>query len=147
MNLIQTDFVVFFAFYAFLGFILGIKNRRVPFGECRILNPLGAFVWIDAVVFGLFFTLVAIFCLFFEQFVLFCLIFTIFWAIRSIGEQVYWFLEQFAVTHRNKPQTLMPYRFFKGEETWIVMQIFWQCVSVVAIIASIYFATLFIRSL
>lgn len=134
----QNFFVVLWGVYALSGFLMGIKNKKNPFGLCNIFNPLGAFVWIDAVVFGLFFLMTSVFCLLSNQWVLFLLIISVFWTIRSLGEVLYWFLEQFATNHRNPPHTLWPYKWFKGEEVWIVMQIFWQVISVIFIVATIY---------
>lgn len=133
----QSYIVVLWGVYAFCGFLLGLKNKKNSFGLCNVFNPLGAFVWIDAIVFGLFFFLVSIFCLLLNQWIIFLLIISVFWMIRSLGEVLYWFLEQFAVKHRNPPHTLWPYEWFKGEEVWIVMQIFWQCIAVVGIVTSV----------
>ena len=85
------------------------------------------------------FFLVSVFTLLISDFILFCLTFFVFWTVRSIGEQIYWFLEQFATNHRNLEHTLWASRFFPRNSVWIANQIFWQCVSVVAIIASMYF--------
>jgi len=142
MNIWQGFFVVFWGVYAFSGFLLGLKNKKNPFGLCNTFNPIGAFVWIDAIVFGLFFFLVSIFSFLFKQWNLFLLIAAVFWTIRSLGEVIYWFLEQFATKHRNPPHTLWPYKWFKGEEVWIVMQIFWQCIAVIGIVTSLYLWTL-----
>lgn len=147
MEIFTQVFLIGFLMYSLASFTQGVRNRAKPFGLSRFYNLNGSFVWIDNTVFGLFFVLVCAFCLFTSQFILFWLIFSLFWAVRAIGEQIYWFLEQFAVTHRNKPATLWPYRWFKGEETWVVMQIFWQCVSVVAIVSSIYFGYFWVSSL
>jgi hypothetical protein len=138
MNSYQQIIVSMILLYSFSAFLLGIKNRKNPFGLSKLFLPISVFVWVDAVVFGFFFTLVSLFSLAFHQWILFWLMFAVFWAIRSIGEQVYWFLEQFTQVHRNPPHTLWPHKWFKGQETWIVMQIFWQCISVVSIIFSVY---------
>lgn len=145
MEQFQQFFLAAIFIYSTVGFGFGIGKRKNPFGLCKYYNPLGAFVWIDVVVFGLFFSLVSLLCLIFGQWVLFWVVFSVFWVVRSIGEQIYWFLEQFASKHRNSPHTLWPHKWFKGEETWIVMQIFWQCISVVSIISSVYFFMLWLK--
>ncbi len=134
----QSIIVVVWGAYALGAFLMGVKNKKNPFGLCNIFNPLGAFVWIDAIVFGLFFLMTSVFCLLSNQWILFLLIISVFWTIRSLGEVLYWFLEQFATNHRNPPHTLWPYKWFKGDEVWIVMQIFWQVVAVIGIVASIW---------
>ncbi len=146
MNIWQNIIVLTLGIVACSSFLIGLKNRKNPFGLCKIFNPLGAFVWVDAVIFGLFFTLVSVFCLIIQEWTLFLVVFFVFWTVRSTGEQIYWFLEQFAQKHRNPPHTLWPYKFFKGEEVWIVMQIFWQCVSVISITILIYLLISMLKS-
>lgn len=145
LNTFTPIFIGFFLLYSLIAFLLGIKNRKNPFGLCKYFNLLGSYVWIDNTIFGLFFTVVSLVCLLFQQWVLFWLAFSIFWTVRSIGEQIYWFLEQFATPHRNPPHTLWPHRWFKGQEVWVVMQITMQCVSVVSIISTIYFINLWLK--
>lgn len=142
MQSIQSFTIIFCGVYAFIGFLMGWRNKKNPFGLCNIFNPLGAFVWIDAIVFGLFFSLISAVCLLLNQWIIFLLVISTFWTIRSLGEVLYWFLEQFGTKHRNPPHTLWPYKWFKGEEVWIVMQIFWQCIAVIGIVTSLYLWTL-----
>jgi hypothetical protein len=139
MNSFTNIFLVGFLVYSIFSFIFGIKKRKNPFGLSRFFLPLGSFVWIDNVVFGMFFILITLFSLLMQQSIFFWLVFSVFWLVRSIGEQMYWFHEQFAATHRNNPNSLWPYRWFKGQEVWVVMQIFWQCVAVILLISSFYF--------
>lgn len=133
--------------YAAIGGVIGVRQvkRRNSHGLCIPFNPIGAFVWTDAVVFGIFFLGISIVCILLQDFVLFLLILSVFWTVRSIGEQMYWFLEQFTSYHKNPPQTLWTHKFFKGEQTWIVMQIFWQCISVISIIATVYLFSLWFK--
>ncbi len=138
MNNWQNLVLVLFLVYSLAGFFYGLKYKKNPYGLCKRCTLIGAFVWTDAFIFGLFFSLISILCLLLQQWVLFGLIYSVFWLVRSIGEQIYWFHEQFAVSHRNSPHTLLPSKLFKGEEVWIVMQTFWQCVSVVSVVASVY---------
>lgn len=141
MNNLQTVLVLLWGGYGFLAAIFGflrIKKRNNPYGLSFWFNPLGAFVWVDAVIFGVFFFLVSIFTLLMQDFILFLLVFFVFWTVRSIGEQIYWFLEQFAHQHRNPEHTLWASRFFPKNSVWIAMQIYWQCVSVVTAIVSVY---------
>ncbi len=139
MYIFTNIFLIGFFVYSVTSFLFGVRRRRNPFGLSRFFLPLGSFVWIDTVVFGAFFSLISIICLLTQQFILFWLVFSVFWLIRSIGEQMYWFHEQFTTVHRNHPNSLWPYRWFKGQEVWVVMQIFWQCVAVISLIASFYF--------
>lgn len=135
---IQNTIMGLSLLYSLSALLLGIKHRKNPFGLTPQFNLISAFVWVDTIVFGAFFVLVSVLCLLVQDFVLFLLIFSVFWTIRSIGEQMYWFHEQFTLKHRNPPSTLWPSKFFNGEEVWIVMQIVLQCISVISIISSVY---------
>jgi hypothetical protein len=146
MKLFQSLLLVLAFLYGLSAFLLGLKHKRNPFGLSPYFNLISAFVWVDAVVFGLFFATVSLFTLITSQWILFWLIFAVFWTVRSIGEQVYWFHEQFTTNHRNPLHTLWPYKWFKGEEVWIVMQTFWQCCSVVSLIFSVYLFFKFLDS-
>ena len=141
----QNIFLSLFFVYSLSALLLGLKHRKNPFGLTHQYVLLGSFVWVDAAVFGAFFSLVSLLCIFLSDFILFLLIFSVFWTIRSIGEQIYWFLEQFANTHRNKPRTLWPSKIYKGEEVWIVMQTVMQCISVVFIISSVYLLSIWLK--
>lgn len=144
MNLWEGALLIFVALYSIFCFSLGFRNtyiKKNPFGLTPLFNPLGAFVWADTIMFGIFFLLVSLVSLLFQDILLFFLVYSVFWVIRSLGEQIYWFLEQFTHTHRNKPETLKGHRFFPGESIWIHYQIFWQCISVISIISSVYFFT------
>lgn len=139
--MIQNLFLVGFLLYSFFGFFVGFKNtsfNKNPYGHSQIFYPLGAFVWADVVVFGLFFSLTCVISLFLQNFTLFVLTYSLFWTVRSIGEQFYWFLEQFSTTHRNPEHTLWISKFFPKNSSWIAMQIFWQCISVASILSTIW---------
>lgn len=144
---IQNSIIVIFGVYSLLCFLLGYKNvyiKKNPYGLTPWFNFIGSFVWADAVTFGAFFFLASIISLIFQDFILLLLIYSVFWAVRSVGESFYWFLEQFASPHKNKPETLKGHKFFPGDSIYIHYQIFWQCASVVAIIASVYLFTLWL---
>lgn len=141
MNNLQTALILVWAMYSSFSLIYGISKttkRKNPYGLCYAFNPLGAFVWADAGIFGIFFLLVSLVALILNDFILFLLVFFVFWTVRSIGEQLYWFLEQFAVNNRNPEHTLWASRFFPRNSVWIANQIYWQCVSVITAIASVY---------
>lgn len=142
---ILNYFIAVFGIYSFIGFAFGIRRKKNPYGLSRYFLPIGAFVWVDTVVFGLFFTLVSAICLIFNQTLLFLIIYSVFWLVRSVGEQIYWFLEQFSAHHRNPPHTLWPKKLFKGEESWIVMQTVWQCVTVISIISTVLLFNLYLK--
>lgn len=147
MNIWQGIFVSFLAIYSLIAFLKGYdqtKNKNNPYGLSRWFNPISSYVWADAVVFGLFFLFSSLLSLILRDFILFLLIFSVFWTVRSIGESIYWFLEQFAPNHRNPEHTLWISRWFPRNSSWIANQIINQCIAVLGIIVSAYLFKLWI---
>jgi hypothetical protein len=122
------------------------KNKKNPFGLTHFLTVEGIFVWADAVIFAPFWIIASILGLIFGW-TLFLLIVSLFWLVRSFGETIYWFNQQFSTLERNPPKSLMFHDIFHNDSIWFVYQIFWQCVSVFAIISSLYFARAWILTL
>lgn len=123
------------------------KYKKNAFGLTPYLAILGVFAWGDAVIFGLFWIGVSIVSLFFGNWYLFLLLLSLFWLIRSFGETIYWFNQQFSTVRMewNKPEKLAFNSVFHNESIWYVYQIIWQCVSVVSLLLSIYFVNLWIK--
>ena len=140
MDIGQIFLVLFFGIFAFSAFVLGFREcrRNNPGGLTPVYNIIGAFVWADTVVFGLFWTIVSFVSIMFHSILLFFTALSIFWLVRSVGETVYWLNEQFAATKRNKPETLWHSRIFPGTSSYIASQIFWQCMTVIFSITTIY---------
>jgi hypothetical protein len=145
----QTYFISIFGVFSFIGFVKGFleSKKHKAYHSGWIFNLIGAFVWADAVVFGLFWTLISITCLILNNWILFLLIYSVFWLVRSIGETIYWFLQQFSTINRCPPENYKIHKIFKNDSVWFVFQIFWQCATVVTIITSIYLAHFWISSL
>jgi len=114
-------------------------NRETPW-----LFWMGAFVWADAVVLGIFWLLVIGLVLLLGDWLLFVLIYSVFWVVRSFGEAIYWLNEQFASKHRNPPHKFWIYKFFLNESVWFVLQVYWQCLLVLSIISSVYLFSLWL---
>jgi hypothetical protein len=146
MNSGQTLFLLLFACYAVVGLVWGLCQSRQ--GNTNSETPglwlLGAFVWADAVVFGLFWLLVMGMIWLLNDWLLFWIVIAVFWVVRSGGEVIYWFNEQFAVKHRNPAKKFWIYRFFPNDSVWFVFQIYWQCLLVISIIFSIYLFALWL---
>ena len=138
----QQFLIIIFAAYSFVLFIKGFIEARNgnSFGQTVFQLPIGAFVWADAVVFGIFWTLVNLVVLAVNSWVLFLLVVSVFWTIRGLGETIYWLNQQYSTKELNPPERFKINKLFKGTPTWFVHQIFWQCITIVAIIFSIYFA-------
>ncbi len=123
------------------------NRERWAFKQVPQYYVLGAFVYADAFIFGIFWALVGGVILWFQDWLLFGLIWALFWLIRSVGETIYWFNEQFAQTPRNPHHTLPWNGLFHDGSVWFVYQIVNQCVSVVAAVLVIYFGVLWVRSI
>ena len=149
MNIWQQVLVYFYLLSSFAFFIKSLhetKNKKRAYGLTPYLFFLGAFVWGDVLVLGPFWIASTIFVLLLNDWYLFLLIISIFWAIRSLGETIYWLNEQFAGKNRNPPHTLNFHKLIEGDAIWFVYQLFWQCVFVFSVIASIYIANLWLGS-
>ncbi|HUV71614.1 MAG TPA: hypothetical protein VMW25_01260, partial [Clostridia bacterium] len=139
MSLWQKGLILIFCLVNLLVFFKGFyesKFKRNAYGLTRPLVFLGIFVWGDAVVFGLFWFFSSIITLFLSDWYLFLLIISVFWLVRSLGETIYWFNQQFSTIKRNPPEKLPGYSFFHNDSLWFVYQIVWQVVTVVSIIFS-----------
>lgn len=132
----------------FLLFLKGFyecKYKKKAYTPTPALFPFGAFVWGDAVVFGLFWVSSALISCLLNDWVLFLLIISLFWVVRSLGETIYWFNQQFSSVNRNSPEKLTGFAIFHNDSIWYIYQIVWQCVTVVSLVFSIYFSALWLR--
>jgi hypothetical protein len=139
----QYTFLVFWFLFSFVGFVKGLnesKSKNNAYGNSHIFNLIGAFVWGDSVVFGLFWMLISVVCIYLNDWTLFLLIVSVFWLVRSAGETVYWFSQQFSTIERNPPKKLWFFKYFQNDSVWFVYQIFWQCILVISIVTTIYLA-------
>ena len=138
-------------FYLIINCYLSIKGfyeshkKKNAYGLTTYLSPLGIFVWGDAVIFGAFWFLVSVTILLLNDWILFLLIISVFWLVRSLGETIYWFCQQFTSTKRNPPKSLPFYKYFHNDSIWFIYQIFMQCITVVTIITTIYLIHLWLN--
>ena len=150
MNKLQQIIILGYGIINLLVFIKGFyesKTKKNAYGLTPYLFFLGIFVWGDAVIFGLFGAISSIVSVLFQNFVLFLLIISIFWIVRSLGETIYWFNQQFSTKMYswNKPENLLFHSVFHNDSIWFVYQIMWQCVTVISVIFSIYLTGLWIK--
>jgi len=121
------------------------RYKNNPFGLMHWLWPMGAFVWGDVLVLAIFWIIASIVAYALDSPLLFLLIFSVFWVVRSAGEVMYWLLEQFSEKVRNKPSDLLGQSVVNGSEAiWFLYQVFWQCVLVCALIASVWLGAQFL---
>lgn len=142
MELWQSQFVLAVIIYSIGCLLSGVYQCRKGnyTGVSYLFYPLGAYVWADAVVFGLFFAVSSTVIYYLQNWNLFLAFYFIFQAIRTFGESIYWFNQQFSSINRNSVQKQWPHFFFKDEYTvWFVYQIMWQCACAVSAILAIYF--------
>jgi len=147
MSYFQKILIVVYGVMSFLCCLKGFNEcykKKNAFGETPLLYPFGMFVWGDTVVFGIFWILVTVVVLLLNDWVLFLLIVSIFWVVRSLGESIYWINQQFSKLNRNPPEKFWFYKYFKNDSVHYVNQIFWQCVTVISIVFTIYFAKMWL---
>lgn len=151
MNIQQQAVIFVYGLINLLVFIRGFyesKNNKNAYGLTPYLCILGIFAWGDAVVFGFFWVTASIISFLLKDWYLFLLIISVFWVVRSIGETIYWFNQQFStkVYDWNKPENLSWHSVFHNDSIWFIYQITWQCFTVVSIILSIYLTKLWLNS-
>lgn len=149
MRISQLTIILIYGLVNFFVFIKGFtesRNKENAYGLTPYLIFLGIFTWGDAVVFGLFWTFVSLISIFLRDWYLFILVISIFWVVRSIGETIYWFNQQFSIKAStwNKPESLLWHSIFHDDSIWYIYQIIWQCITVVSIIFSIYITKLWL---
>jgi len=141
MQLWQQQFLFFFLIFSLAvgvyGFWQTYKHKNA-YGEAFWLMPLGIYVWGDAFIFGFFWTGSAIASLILQDWILFLLIFSLFHLVRSVGETIYWFNQQFSTIIRCKPEKYISHKIFHNDSVWFAFQITQQCITVVSIITSLY---------
>ena len=150
MNIVQQKLVLAYGIINFLVFLKGFYETRYKknaYGFTRPLFVLGMFVWGDTVIFGLFWTLSSFIALYLKDWYLFLLIVSAFWLVRSLGEAVYWFNQQFSKINRNPKEKLIGYSIFQNDSIWFAYQIAWRCVAVASIVFTIYLAHVWLGSL
>jgi hypothetical protein len=142
----QNILVALFLFYSLTATGFGMYHtfiKKNAYGITlltRFFNLTGGFVWADLIVFGPFWFLTTLIILILQDWVLFLLLISVFWAVRSLGETIYWFNQQFSKVNRNPPGKFWLYKHIPNDSIWFIFQIFWQCITVVSIIFTIYFA-------
>jgi len=122
------------------------RNKNA-YGLTKYLFFLGMFVWGDVFIFSIFWTFVALLCIMTGNIYLFFTFVSLFWVVRSVGETVYWLNQQFSQVKREPPEKVELYSLVKNDAVWFMQQIKNQCISVIALVSSIYFITLWIQSL
>ena len=142
MNQIQILFLILFGLISLITTIVSyfnIASKNNPFGLTpKFLNLFTIFVWGDGLPIGLFLTLTTLISLYLNHWNLFLLFMSTFFLVRSVGETIYWLNEQFSSLKRNPPETLTGFKIYKNDSIWFAYQIFWQCLSAIFFVLSLY---------
>lgn len=139
MQQYQLLFLIFTFVVHALVFIyapVACAKKHKTFTQTPVLSVYGVFVWGDALIFSPFWALMSLLALYTNDWLLFWVITSVFWVVRSCGEVLYWFLEQFSGHPRNKAENLLGYGLVKSDAVFFLYQIFWQCVAVISIVIS-----------
>lgn len=137
----QKLIAVMFAVFNFLIFLKSLNEtvkKRNAYGLAGYLFFIGIFVWGDAIIISPFWVVASCFSIFLNNWYLFLLFISVFWTVRSLGETIYWFNQQFSTINRNQPEKLRGYCFFKNDSIWFIYQLVYQCLTVTSIITTIY---------
>lgn len=136
-------------YFIYLFIIINLILLPISFMKCakgkaddkmKYLFFLGIFAWGDGLIFPLFWIVLSFIYIFNQNLYLLLTFVSAFWLIRSLGETIYWFNEQFASIHINKAENLTGYKLVKDNSIYFIYQIIWQIVSVFSLVALIYFS-------
>ena len=145
----QKYILITLSIFSLVGAIKGFlecKNKKNAYGKAELFSLIGAFVWGDVVIFGIFWFLISLVILFLKNWILFLVILSLFWVVRSLGETIFWFNQQFSNKILYPPEKLHFYKVFRNDSVWFIYQIIWQCVTVVSLLFLIYFTTIWLRT-
>src|SRR3989339_131525 len=147
MNLFQWFLIVF----ALGNLFLFVKARKEcqnsnSYGLTKALFLLGMYVWGDVLIFSLFWTSVALICLIVNNVYLFFTFVSLFWVVRSFGETMYWFHQQFSTVRREPPEKVELYSLVHNDSVWFIQQVKNQCITILSLVMSIYFSVFWIKT-
>ena len=149
-NFFTTKWQALLIIFAIFNLLLFIKayfecKNKNSYGLTKPLFLLGMYVWGDVLIFSVFWILVSLFCILIDNLYLFLTFVSLFWAVRSFGETIYWFNQQFSGIKREPPEKVEFYSLVKNDSVWFIQQIKNQCITVIALIATLYFAHMWLR--
>lgn len=146
----QKIIVTIYGLFALVTFIKSLyecawKNNN--YQDVLLIWAFGAFVWADGVVFGLFWFFTALFSLVVDSWILFLLVLSVFWAVRTLGESIFFFNMQFHPLEKYPPKYFAIHKHFHNESVFFAFQVAWHCVTVVCIVLSIYLSRVFLANI
>ncbi|MFA5136182.1 MAG: hypothetical protein WC489_02215 [Patescibacteria group bacterium] len=123
------------------------RYRKNVYGTTPFLYLLGIFVWGDGIIIGLFWCLASLVVFFANDLYLYAVFVSYFWVVRSFGEIIYWLNQQFSSKDRNPAKKTLIHTIFPYDSYLFAYQVFWQCVLVLALIASVYITIYWVQKL
>jgi hypothetical protein len=141
-------FVILWGLLNLIFFFISVKCVYNSKDRFKFIYPwaflTGSFVWEDLFIFGLFHFIYSVISFIFNDAKVALLIFLIFWAVRSVGETFYLFLEQF-IEPKHGPHAIS-YHFevlkkylgsISDQKCYILLQVVFQVVTVLSIFSII----------
>ncbi len=136
------------AFIAFITSIYACAFKKKAYQDTPLWGLLfTGFVQADNVYIGFFWVCVSLVTLVLNDWLLFLLILSYFWLVRSVGETLYWFLQQFHPRGGNPPEKFWIHKVVKNDSVWFMNQIYWQLMTVITIIASLYITHIWLKTI
>jgi hypothetical protein len=137
-------FIVLFAFLTVLSFIRIRKGKKIAEFVYSFGFLIGSFVWEDMFVFSVYGLAASIATVWLGQWKYGLLFFLVFWMVRSAGETLYFFLEQF-IEPKQYPHYVDSHfglvRYIFGnisyQQCLIIMQVFFQIIMMTSIVGII----------
>ena len=144
-------FLQLIAIWGILNLVLAVasfyKIRQNP-KQCDFIwwwtFLAGAFVWEDMFIFGILHSAIALFGVLTQNTTYWLIGFLVFWIVRSAGETLYFFLQQFIVPkhhpHNISSHFVLLKKFFgniSDQKSFIIMQITMQSILVISIFSLI----------
>jgi hypothetical protein len=134
--------IIVFAFLSVFSFFRIRSGKKIAEFTYDFAFLIGAFVWEDLFVFSVYGLAASIATVWLGQWKYGLLFFLVFWMVRSAGETLYFFLEQF-IEPKHYPHYIDEYfgfiRFLFGKISYqqclIIMQVFFQTIMMTSIVA------------
>lgn len=134
-----------FAGLAIISFIKIRQHHGVIHFIYHWAFPVGSFVWEDLFVFSLYGLVAGLTTLCTGQIRIGLLFFIVFWVVRSAGETLYFFLQQF-IRPKHSPHYLESFHFkllrrifgpLNDQQAYILLQVFFQTILMLSSVALI----------
>lgn len=144
MNYIYGFLLIFTLLTVFTFFKIR-KGKQIAEHIYHLGFILGSFVWEDLFLLSIYFSILSGVTIYFQQIKLFLLGFVIFWLVRSLGETIYWFLQQFIVPQHHPLNVDLHFNIVRKifgnistQQCMVLFQVLLQIITMFSIIALIF---------